>query len=268
MRILFVGDVVGKPGRQALAQLLPNLRGELSADLVIVNGENSAGGMGITRETGTEMLRAGADVITLGNHVWAKRDSYGYLDEESRIVRPANYPNGAPGRGWSVFQTDRGDKVGVINLCGRVFMDPLENPFTIFDRVVETLAGQTAVIVVDFHAEATSEKVAFGWYADGRASAVVGTHTHIQTADERVLPHGTAYITDVGMTGPVDSVIGVKTELIIERFLTQMPNKFEIAEGDTILSAVVMDIDAASGKAIRIERIRKNLTNPHYSRTT
>jgi 2',3'-cyclic-nucleotide 2'-phosphodiesterase len=261
LKVLFVGDIVGKPGRQAVAQILPNLREELSADFVIANGENAAGGMGITKETGAEIFRAGVDAITLGNHVWAKRDSYPYLDEESRIVRPANYPNGAPGHGWAIFHTDCGVAIGIVNLCGRVFMDHLENPFTIADRAIETLAPQTDVILVDFHAEATSEKIAFGWYVDSRVGAVIGTHTHVQTADERILPGGTAYITDVGMTGPTDSVIGVKKELIISRFLTQMPNKFEIAEGETIFSSVLMEMDASTGKASSIERIQKNLAN-------
>lgn len=261
MKILFVGDIVGRPGRQAVGQVLPNLREEFSVDFVIANGENSAGGMGITKETASEIFRAGADAITLGNHVWAKRDSYPYLDDESRIIRPANYPNGVPGRGWGIFGTDRGESIGVVNLCGRVFMENLDNPFSVMDRVAETLAPQTDVILVDFHAEATSEKIAFGWYMDGRVSAVIGTHTHVQTADERIMPGGTAYITDVGMTGPTDSVIGVKKDLIITRFLTQMPNKFEIAEGDTIFSAVLVDIDASTGKASRIERIQKNSAN-------
>lgn len=259
MNILFVGDIVGKPGRQAILQILPNLRDELSIDFVIANGENAAGGMGITRETASDIFRAGADVITLGNHVWAKRDSYEYINEESRIVRPANYPNGAPGRGWAVYHTDRGGAVGIANVCGRVFMEHLDNPFTIMDRVIETLKHQSDVILVDFHAEATSEKIAFGWYVDGRVAAVIGTHTHVQTADERILPNGTAYITDVGMTGPVDSVIGVKKDLIISRFLTQMPSKFEIAEGEMIFSAVLMDIDSSTGKALSIERIQRNL---------
>ena len=259
MKLLFVADVVGGIGRRTLAALLPVLRERHAPDFVVVNGENAAGGVGITQKTANEILGLGVDAITLGNHVWAKRDSYPYLDEELRIVRPANYPNGAPGRGWAIFHTDRGVAIGIVNLCGRVFMDHLENPFTIADRAIETLAPQTDVILVDFHAEATSEKVAFGWYVDSRVGAVIGTHTHVQTADERILPGGTAYITDVGMTGPTDSVIGVKKELIISRFLTQMPNKFEIAEGETIFSAVLVEMDASTGKASRIERLQKNL---------
>ena len=259
MRILFVGDIVGKPGRRAAKTLLPGLKDEFSPDFTIANGENAAGGMGITKETAHEIFKAGVDAITLGNHVWAKKEVYAYLDEDARIVRPANYPAGVPGRGYSLLSTDGGDSVGVANLCGRVFMDCLENPFSTADRFLETLAGQTAVIVVDFHAEATSEKTAFGLYVDGRVSAVVGTHTHVQTADEQILQGGTAYITDVGMTGPIDSVIGVKKEIIIPRFTTQMPNKFEVAEGDAFLSAVMVDVDASTGKATHIERLRRDL---------
>ncbi|MCX6375182.1 MAG: TIGR00282 family metallophosphoesterase [Armatimonadetes bacterium] len=260
MRILFVGDIVGRPGKQAAAQLLPGLREEFAPDFVIANGENAAGGMGITKDTGAEIFKAGIDAVTLGNHVWAKKECYSYLDDEPRIVRPANYPSGVPGRGWAVFATEQGESIGVVNVCGRIFMDHLDNPFTVTDRIIETLAPDTDVILVDFHAEATSEKVAFGWYVSGRVAAVIGTHTHVQTADERILPGGTAYITDVGMTGPVDSVIGVKKDLIISRFLTQMPNKFEIAEGDTMLSAAVIDVDSEIGKATRIERIQRSIS--------
>ena len=256
MRILFIGDIVGKPGRETVAHILPELKEELAPDFVIANGENAAGGIGITKETAQAVLQSGVDVLTMGNHVWAKQDVYPYLDEEPRILRPANYPTG-PGRGFAVYSTVSGESVGVVNLCGRVFMDHLENPFRAADDILETLRRQTAVIIVDFHAEATSEKTALAWHLDGRTSAVIGTHTHVQTADERVLPGGTAYITDVGMTGPVDSVIGVKKELMISRFITQMPTKFEVAEGETILSAVVIDIDSASGKAVGIERLQR-----------
>jgi len=258
LRILFIGDIVGRPGRQAVAQMLPGLKEELSPDFVIANGENAAGGMGITQETAVEILQAGVDVITLGNHVWRRPEVYPYLDEEPRILRPANYPSGVPGRGWEVYSTGTGEPVGVVNVCGRVFMDDLENPFRAADSILETLAPETSVILVDFHAEATSEKAAFGWYLAGRVGAVIGTHTHVQTADERILPGGTAYITDVGMTGPVDSVIGVKTDLIISRFLTQMPSKFEVAEGDVLLSAVIVDLDASTGSAVGIERLQRN----------
>jgi 2',3'-cyclic-nucleotide 2'-phosphodiesterase len=260
LRIIFIGDIVGSPGRQAVAHVLPKLKEEFSPDLIIANGENAAGGTGITQDVAREIFGNGVDVITLGNHAWAKKDIYPYLDDEPRIVRPANYPNGVPGRGWAICHADAGVPVAVVNLCGRVFMDHLDNPFRAIDQILEKLRNQAGIVLVDFHAEATSEKVAFGWYVDGRVSAVIGTHTHVQTADEQVLPDGTAYITDVGMTGPVDSVIGVKKDIIISRFLTHMPNKFEIADGRTLLSAVMMDIDSDNGRAIAIHRLRRNGT--------
>lgn len=255
MRILFIGDIFGKPGRRVVSEVLPDLREKHSLDFVIANGENAAGGMGITRETAVEILRS-VDAITLGNHVWKKKDIYAYLDEERRVVRPANYPAGAPGCGSRVFSLDGGISLGLVNLCGRVFMENLDNPFTVVEQILETLIPETDVILIDFHAEASSEKMAFACYVDGRVGAVVGTHTHVQTADERILPGGTAYITDVGMTGPVDSVIGVKKELIVSKFLTMMPNKFEVAEGEAVLSAVMIDFDASTGKATGIERLQ------------
>jgi len=258
LRILFIGDIFGEPGRQAVGNLLPELKENLSIDFVIANGENSAGGVGITKEIALELLRTGVNSITLGNHAWSKKEVYSYLDEDTRVIRPANYPPGIPGRGVAVYNIHDGTRIGVLNLCGRVFMDHIDDPFRIADKIIENLAKETDVILIDFHAEATSEKIAFGWYVDGRVSAVIGTHTHVQTADERVLPGGTAYITDVGMTGPMDSVIGVKKELIISKFLTRLPHKFEVADGEILLSAVVIDIDAASGKATCIERLRVN----------
>ena len=256
MRLLFIGDIVGKPGRQTVARLLPALREEFRPDFVIANGENAAGGMGITRDTAREILNAGVDAITLGNHVWKKKDIYPYLDQDERVIRPANYPAGVPGRGWTIFKVE-GGSLGVVNLCGRVFMDCLDNPFLAADSILETLSVETDVILIDFHAEATSEKTAFAWYMDGRVAAVIGTHTHVQTADERILPNGTAYITDVGMTGPLDSVIGVRKELIISRFLTLMPSKFEISEDQTFLSAVLIDADPSTHKAVGIERLQR-----------
>lgn len=261
MRILFMGDIVGKPGRLAVARILPDLKKEHSPDFIIANGENAAGGIGITRDTAVEIFRAGVDAITLGNHVWAKRDVYTYLDQEPRIVRPANYPNGAPGRGWGVYPVRTGGSIGIVNLCGRVFMESLENPFMVADDILGNLAGQTNVVLVDFHAEVTSEKAALGWHLDGRASAVVGTHTHVQTADEKILPAGTAYITDVGMTGPSDSVIGFKKELSLSRFLTLMPNRFETADGDMLLSAVLIDVDGVTGRATGIKRLQRYFPN-------
>lgn len=256
MRILFIGDIVGQPGRQAVAQILPKLKEELSPVFVIANGENAAGGLGITKDIALDLYQYGVDVITLGNHVWAKKEVYSYIDSEPAILRPANYPDGVPGRGSAIYSAPGGESAGVISICGRVFMEPLENPFTTADRIVDAMKPDTDVILIDFHGEATSEKCAFGWYMDGRVSAVVGTHTHVQTADEKVLPQGTAYITDVGMTGPVNSVIGVKTDIILSKFLTQMPGKHEIAEGDSLFCAVLINVDPSSGKAIDIARLQ------------
>lgn len=257
MRILFIGDIVGRSGRQAVARLIPEIQAEFRPDFVVANGENAAAGLGITKETALEILDCGVNCITLGNHVWARKEIGEYLNDEPRLVRPANYPDGVPGRGWAVYSSESGSSVGVINLCGRVFMDCLENPFLAADKILETLTCQTNVILVDFHAEATSEKAAFAWYLDGRVTAVIGTHTHVQTADERILPGGTAFITDVGMTGPVDSVIGLRKELIISRFLTLMPSKFDVAEGEALFSAVIMDVDSVTGKALGIKRLQK-----------
>ncbi len=265
MRILFVGDIVGRAGRRAVSAILPGLKEKYTPCFVIANGENAAGGIGITKESALELFYAGVDVITLGNHAWAKKEAYSYIDSEAKILRPANYPDGAPGRGWAIYQTQTGESIGIISLCGRVFMEPLENPFKVADAIIESMRGDAKVIFVDFHAEATSEKCAFGQYVDGRVSAVVGTHTHIQTADECILPGGTAYITDTGMTGPINSIIGVKSDIVINKFLTQLPARFEIADGDAVFSAIVIDIDSATGKAEKIERIRiiqqKNVNN-------
>ena len=259
MKILFIGDIVGKPGRRTVAELLPGVKADVSPDFIVANGENIAGGIGVTKETALEVFRSGVDVLTLGNHVFARKDVCQFLDEEPRILRPANYPAGVPGRGWAVYSAGTGQAIALINLSGRVFMaEHLEDPFRVSDGILEEAAARTKVVLVDFHGEATSEKGAFAWYADGRVTAVVGTHTHVQTADERILPGGTACITDVGMTGPVDSVIGVRKELIISRFLTQMPNKFEVADGEAVLSAVLIEADPATGRALRIERIQVN----------
>jgi len=256
LRVLFVGDVFGNPGRRFLRVALPALRRKYQVDVAIVNGENAAGGMGITEKTARELFSAGADVITTGNHVWKYgRDVLPALKSEPRLLRPANYPEGAPGSGHYVHEVGEGLKVAVLNLCGRVFMEPIECPFRTADLLVEELRKETPVIVVDFHAEATSEKQAMGWYLAGRVSAVVGTHTHVQTADERILPGGTAYITDVGMTGPRDGVIGMKRERIIERFLTQIPVRFEVAEGPSILNAVLVEVEPKTGRALGIKRI-------------
>lgn len=255
VRILFIGDIVGKPGRRACRVLLPGLVQELRPDAVIANGENAAGGFGLTADTADEILGCGVNVITTGNHVWNKKEFYRILATSERVLRPANYPPGAPGRGATVVQLASGLRLCVVNLAGRVFMAPIDCPFRTADRILEELSSRCDVFVVDFHAEATSEKVALGWYLDGRVACVVGTHTHVQTADERVLPGGTAYITDLGMTGPVDSVIGVRKDIIIGRFLTGLPAKFETASGRAQISGAVVTVDGTTGKAKSIERV-------------
>jgi 2',3'-cyclic-nucleotide 2'-phosphodiesterase len=256
MNLLFIGDVVGRPGRRAVAQWLPALRRELEADFVVANGENSAGGFGITPQTFQELTAAGVDVVTGGNHIWHTREAPALLDGEPRLLRPGNYPAGAPGRGAGVFPA-RGARVGVVNLEGRVFMEPLASPFEYAREEVERLRADTPVILVDMHAEATSEKAALAWHLDGRVSAVVGTHTHVQTADERILPGGTAFITDAGMTGPRDSVIGMSREIVLQRFLTLLPARFEVAGGPAQLNGVVIEVDAATGRASAIRRVNR-----------
>lgn len=255
MRILFVGDVFGGAGRRILKPALRRLRKELSPDLVVVNGENSAGGKGLTPDTSEELFRAGSDVVTSGNHVWDRREIVPYIGSHERLLRPANYPDPAPGAGVCIVTARDGNEVAVINVMGRVFMPDVDDPFRIIDAVLAEIRGRAQVILVDFHAEATSEKMAFGWYLDGRVTAVVGTHTHVATADERILPKGTAYISDVGMTGPHDSVIGMDKALVLERFLTQRPVRFEPADGDVRLSGVVIEASPLDGKAASIRRI-------------
>jgi hypothetical protein len=255
MKILFIGDVVGKPGRQALATHLRKVQETHGVDLTVANGENAAGGFGITPETGADLLRLGVDVITSGNHIWDKKEVLGYLPKENRLLRPLNYPPGAPGYGSVVVTARDGTKVAVLNASGRVFMHDLDCPFRATLAEIEALAGEARVRVVDFHAEATSEKIAFGRFLDGRVSAVVGTHTHVQTADERVLPGGTAYISDLGMTGPADSVIGVEADIVVRKFLTGLPERFETAKGPAQFQGAVVAIDPGSGLALGIERI-------------
>lgn len=255
MRALFVGDVVGGPGRAVLRAGLGSLIPELAPDVVIVNGENAAGGNGMTPATVDDMLRAGADVITSGNHVWDRMEVAQVLESNPRVLRPANYPDPAVGSGAVVFEARDGSRVAVINLMGRVFLPNLDDPFRTADALLAGPARRADAVIVDFHAEATSEKIALGWYLDGRVAAVVGTHTHVATADERVLPGGTAYITDVGMTGPHDSVIGVEKALVLERFLTQRPIRYVTAEGDARLSGVVVEIEPKTGRALSIRRL-------------
>jgi 2',3'-cyclic-nucleotide 2'-phosphodiesterase len=253
VKLLFVGDVVAGIGRRALATLLPKLRDEHQPDFVVVNGENAAGGVGITSKTAQEMLDMGVDAITLGNHAYRHRDVYDFLDREPRIIRPANFPKGSPGRGHTVVESN-GTRLGVINLSGQLFLEAVRSPFAEADALLAELRDSTDAVLVDMHAEATSEKVALGWYVDGRATAVVGTHTHVATADARVLPGGTAYITDVGMTGPRGGVIGVKKELAIERFLTLTQVRFETSPDDPWVNAVLVEADS-DGRAQSIQQL-------------
>jgi metallophosphoesterase (TIGR00282 family) len=260
MKILFVGDIVGTVGRAAIKALLPSLLNRYKIDFVIANGENAAGGFGITEKVATEIFGYGVHVITSGNHIWDKKESVPYVAKENRLIRPVNYPPGVPGYGSVVYPLPSGVKIGVVNISGRVFMTSIDCPFRVGNHEIERIQRETKFIVVDFHAEATSEKIAFGYFIDGKVSAVVGTHTHVQTADEKILSGGTAYITDVGMTGPADSVIGIEKEQIVERFLLQMPKKFETARGSGILSAVVIEVDDKTGKSKAIQRLQ--LTHP------
>ncbi len=256
MKILFIGDIVGKAGRQAIDSVLEKVIADYKIDFTIANGENAAGGMGITPPIAIEILNQGVDVLTSGNHIWAKKEIFPFLDEELRILRPANYPPKVPGRGSGLFHSARGQGVGVLNLEGRVFMKNLDCPFRVGEREVETLSSETKIILVDFHAEATSEKMAMGWFLDGKVSAVLGTHTHVQTSDERILDGGTAYITDVGMTGPLASVIGIRKEVALERLLTQIPWKFDVASEGIELQGVVIDVDPQTGRSKDIQTIK------------
>lgn len=256
MKILFIGDIVGKIGRNATKTLLPAVVSRYKIDLVIANGENAAGGFGITDKIVAEILHSGVHVITTGNHVWDKKEFIPQISKEDRVLRPLNYPPGVPGYGSILLTLQGGTKAAVINLSGRVFMSNMDCPFRVGKAEVERLADLTRIIIIDFHAEATSEKIAFGHFMDSKVSAVIGTHTHVQTADEKILPGGTAYITDVGMTGPDDSVIGIEKQQIIERFLTNMPMRFETARGEGIFSAVVVEIDQESGKSSAIQRLQ------------
>jgi metallophosphoesterase (TIGR00282 family) len=262
MKILFIGDIVGKPGRRAVSELVPSLISEKKIDLVVGNCENAAAGFGVTREIVEELYGSRIDVLTSGNHIWNKREVLEFIGDYETLLRPANYPASAPGSGAVLIPTAKGEYVGVLNLAGRIFMHPIDCPFVTAKNKIAELKAKTKVIIVDIHAEATSEKRALGWYLDGEVSAVLGTHTHVQTADEEIMPQGTAYISDVGMTGPFDSVIGVKKDIIIERFLTQMPNKFDVAKGDIRMQGVMLDIDSISGKANSIERISIKLKEP------
>lgn len=255
IRVLFIGDIVGKPGRKVLSSLLPSLKERYRPFIVIANGENAAGGFGITPDVADEIFSMGVDVITSGNHIWDKKEIIEYLDRERRILRPANYPDSSPGRGSVILEMEGGERIAVVNLQGRVFMDSIDCPFRIAVKEIEKISSEARIIIVDFHAEATSEKAAMGWFLDGRVSAVVGTHTHVQTADERILSERTAFITDVGMVGSLNSVIGLEKEAVIKRFLTNMPQKFEPATKQLKLDGVIIDIDNITGCAINIERL-------------
>jgi hypothetical protein len=255
MKTLFIGDIVGSPGRMAVRELLPSLISKKKIDFVIANCENVAAGFGVTRKVVEELYNCRIDVLTSGNHIWNKKEVLEFIGDFERLLRPANYPATTPGSGTVLIPLKTGEYIGVLNLAGRVFMHPSDCPFVTAKNKISELKKRTNIIIVDMHAEATSEKRALGWYLDGEVSAVLGTHTHVQTADEEILPQGTAYISDVGMTGPFDSVIGINKEVIIERFLTQMPNKFDLAKDDIRMQGVIVNIDAASGKANSIERI-------------
>ncbi len=255
MKFLFIGDIVGQRGRQCVARLVPELRASRGIDVVVANGENAAGGLGATPQVLQELLRAGVHVITLGNHTWRKKEMAPDIDRFPMVARPANYPRGVPGKGSVVYELADGRKIAVVSVVGRVFMEAFACPFETARAECESLRKWTPTVLVDIHAEATSEKVALGWYLDGQCTAVLGTHTHVQTADERVLPEGTAYMTDVGMSGPIDSVIGIERDRAIHKFLTGMPNEFKVAKGPACLCGAIVDADDATGKAKSIERI-------------
>jgi len=257
VKLLFVGDLIGSPGRRALSECLSRIKAEHHPDFIIVNAENAAGGFGLTPEIAQELYSMGADVLTTGNHIWDKKQIFDIIDKDPRLLRPANYPEGVPGRGWGVYEPMLGGpKVGVLNLEGRVYMRDLRDPFPLSRELIRTIRQEAAIVFVDFHAEVTSEKRALGWYLDGLATAVVGTHTHVQTADEEILPNGTAYLTDAGMTGSRDSVIGIEKQDAINRFLYQMPTRFTPAAGRLWLNGALIDADDVSGKALAIKRIQ------------
>jgi metallophosphoesterase (TIGR00282 family) len=254
MLILAIGDIIGKPGRWAVRELLPRLRQEYGVDLVIANGENAAGGIGLTPDTAQELLAAGVDVLTSGNHIWAQKEIIPYLDGEMPILRPLNYPPGVPGRGYIVR-----NGALVVNLIGRTFIGNFDCPFRGMDQLLAERKPKPPVIIVDFHAEATSEKVAMGRYLDGRVSAVLGTHTHVGTIDAQVLPQGTAYVTDIGMTGPMDSIIGDDAEMVLQRFLTALPHRLSVGTGKVMLNAILVKVDDKSGRAVSIERLYREM---------
>lgn len=259
LNVLVIGDIVGRPGRQSFAKLFPLLQKEYSVDFCIVNGENSAAGSGLTPKVVSFLLESGADVITTGDHVWKNQAVYKIIDEEPRLLRPANYPDSAPGRGYNVFKLKNGTEIAIINLIGRVFMNAVDCPFKISTELVSKLSQQTPVIIVDMHAEATSEKIALGWHLDGKVSCIFGTHTHVQTADETILPNGTGFITDVGMTGPHKSVLGREIEPVLKRFITQVPSRFDVAENNLKVCGAVFKVDERTGKTLSVKRIQREV---------
>ncbi len=263
MNILFIGDVVGSPGRDMVSEYLPKLKAKYRPTLTIVNGENAANGKGITEKIYRSFLESGAQVVTLGNHTWDNKEIFEFIDSAKKLIRPANFPEETPGTGI-VYINCNGQEVAIINLQGRTFLPPIDCPFKKVDELIEEARKRTSFIFVDFHAEATSEKQAMGWYLDGRVSAVVGTHTHVQTADNRILPKGTAYITDVGMTGPYDGILGVEREAVLKRFKTTLPVRFEVTGGRTQLNGVIVELDKTSGEAKKIERILINEDHPFF----
>ncbi|MFX3616694.1 MAG: TIGR00282 family metallophosphoesterase [Sporolactobacillus sp.] len=263
MKLLFVGDVYGQTGREMVIHYLPRLKKKYQPAFTIVNAENSAHGKGITKKIYNQLLENGADFLTMGNHTWDNRDIFDFIDEAVKMVRPANFPEGTPGQGMRVLSVNS-SKVAVINLQGRVFLPALDDPFRVIEQLVEEARQTTPIIFIDFHAETTSEKLALAWYLNGRVSAVIGTHTHVQTADERILPEGTAYLTDVGMTGPYNGIIGVDRKAVTRRFLTSMPVRFEGAPGPGQLGAVVIDIDEKNGHAKKIDRVLINDDHPFF----
>jgi metallophosphoesterase (TIGR00282 family) len=263
MRILFIGDVVGSTGREALQTYLPRLKRKLQPTFTLVNGENSAGGRGITEKIAKSFFELGVQAITMGNHTWDNKEIFEFIDDEAKLIRPANFPPGTPGNGYTIVKSNAVE-LAVINIMGRTFLPPIDCPFRIVEELIKKIKARTPYIFVDFHAEATSEKQAMGWFLDGKVSAVVGTHTHVQTGDARILPQGTAYLTDVGMVGPYDSVLGMETDSVLKKFLTQLPVRFEVAAGRALLNGVVIDLNPSTGKATRITPIRIDEDHPFF----
>lgn len=255
LRILMIGDIVGRPGRFIIREKLLFLRKKHKVDFVIANGENAAGGNGITEKIAQDLFISGVDFLTMGNHIWDNKDVFNFIYDENRMTRPANYPVDAPGSGYQIVQVNADSSIGILNISGRTFMPALDCPFRTADMLINEIKKTTKIIVVDFHAEATSEKVAMGWYLDGKVSIVAGTHTHVQTADEKILPNGTAYITDLGMTGPVESVLGIEKDRVINKFITQMPVRFQVAKRPAQINGVLVEIAESTGKALSIQRI-------------